>query len=144
MQFVINGKHVDLNRALPYAKPFNQMVTGELKLLDRLGFSMVGRDMGRDGFTYDDIFGLVAYFVMKANPAVRVADIDKLSIQEFGKITAVISEHFMSVMFPAGSEPRDAAVQDEDKDGTPFPDGSDTKTTPSAEPSAGHPETVTR
>lgn len=60
MNFVINGKDVNLERALPHAKPFKQMLTGELRVLDRLGFVMMDRDLGRDRLSYDDLFGLVA------------------------------------------------------------------------------------
>lgn len=133
MNFVINGKDVNLERALPHAKPFKQMLTGELRVLDRLGFVMMDRDLGRDRLSYDDLFGLVAYFAMKANPALRVADLDKLSAEDFGKIAAIVAEHFFPVLFPKEAQ--------EEVPETPFAEASAKEPIASAASSGGVPET---
>lgn len=135
MNFVINGKDVNLERALPHAKPFKQMLTGELRLLDRLGFVMMDRDLGRDRLSYDDLFGLVAYFAMKANPALRVADLDKLSAEDFGKIAAIVVEHFFPVLFPQEAQEEGGTSE------TPFAEASAKEPTPSVASSGGAPET---
>lgn len=123
MQFQINGKPVDFSRALPFAKPITEWKTGELRVLDRLGFVLMGRDLTRDSLTYDDLYALVAYFGMKANGNLTPADVDQLTVQEFGKIAGAFVEAFGSRLFPPRVAPSDATPGEKTND-TPFPDGS--------------------
>ncbi len=128
MRFDLNGKVVNFENVLSLAKPLNQWTTGELRRLDRLGFVIVGRDLSRESLTYDDLFALVAYFAMRANSNIVPADIDRLSMEEFGKIAQAFAERFAPLLFPPAQE----AVGE-----TPFGNGTSTPAISSADSAAG-------
>ena len=82
--FKIGDKDVDLSKAMP-------LTIGDMKALKKAGLDLARMRPGTD-LDSDQVLAMIEHVVMKANPAVTVADLDATPITALATISAEIQE----------------------------------------------------